>query len=118
MPNYWMVSNPVIWKGMSQFVHPSRADITLVGVLSALGDPIRLAIVRKLVTLSDGRSCGNLSPCETVARSTLSHHFRVLRESGVIHQVKKGVEIINTVRRDDLEARFPGLLDQILKAAA
>lgn len=102
---------------MSQFVHPSPDDITLVGVLSALGDPIRLGIVRNLVALAHGGSCGSLSPCEAVPRSTLSHHFRVLRESGVIRQVKKGVEIINTVRRDDLDARFPGLLDEILKAA-
>lgn len=102
---------------MSQFVHPSQDDITLVGVLAALGDPIRLAIVRKLAACKDGKSCGSLSPCEAVPRSTLSHHFRVLRESGVIHQVKKGVEIINTVRRDDLDTRFPGLLDNVLKSA-
>lgn len=103
---------------MTLFVHPSRDDITIVGVLAALGDPARLAIVRNLAMSPTGKSCGGAAPCDAVPRSTLSHHFRVLREAGVVFQVKKGVEIINTLRRDDLDARFPGLLDQILKAAA
>jgi DNA-binding transcriptional ArsR family regulator len=102
---------------MTPFVHPARDDITLVGILNALGDPARLAIVKNLAEKPVGMSCGNAAPCDGMARSTLSNHFRVLRESGLIFQVKKGVENINTLRRDDIEARFPGLLAQILKAA-
>jgi DNA-binding transcriptional ArsR family regulator len=100
---------------MSQFFHPSRDDITLTGVMTALGDPTRLAIVKTLYCSADGRNCGEAAaPFPDMARSTLSGHFRVLRESGVILTTKKGVENINVVRLDDLEARFPGLLAKVM----
>ena len=87
---------------MVQFVHPATKDITLAGVLSALADPIRLQIVRGLLQESGCLSC------------TLSNHFRVLREAGLIQTSKKGVEHQNAVRAADIEARFPGLLMAIL----
>jgi len=100
---------------MVQFIHPSRQDITLSAVLSALADPMRLQIVKALIEQKDCMSCSEAAPCPSIAKSTLSNHFRVLRESGLIHTTKHGVEHQNTVREADINARFPGLLKTILK---
>jgi DNA-binding transcriptional ArsR family regulator len=101
---------------MARFVHPSRQDITLEGVLAALADPMRLRIVKALLDKKDcSLSCSAAAPCPDMAKSTLSHHFRVLREAGLIHTTKQGVENLNTVREADVNARFPGLLKSILK---
>jgi DNA-binding transcriptional ArsR family regulator len=94
--------------------HPNRQDIALEGVLYALGDPVRLEIVQRLAS-NDELSCSDLDL--GVAKSTLSHHFKILREAGVLHCRKQGTQHMNSLRRDDLEAAFPGLLDSILKAA-
>ena len=93
---------------------PARADIELPAVLHALSDPVRLEIV---AGVSDGgeHSCGSLRL--PVTKSTCTHHFRVLREAGVIHQRQEGTSRLNSLRSDDLEARFPGLLDTVLRAA-
>ncbi len=99
---------------MVQFVHPSRDDITLAGILSALSDPMRLRIVKSLVSKTDCMSCTEAAPCPGMAKSTLSHHFRVLREAGLIRTSKRGVENRNVIRDQDVEARFPGLLTAIL----
>lgn len=99
---------------MAQFVHPSRDDITLAGVLAALADPMRLRIVKSLRDQKDCMSCTDAAPCPDMAKSTLSNHFRVLREAGLIWTSKKGVEHRNVVREADIEARFPGLLALIL----
>jgi DNA-binding transcriptional ArsR family regulator len=101
---------------MTRFVHPGKDDITLAGVLAALADPMRLKIVKKLLARRHGYlSCTAAAPCEAMAKSTLSHHFRILREAGVIRTAKQGVENLNTVRWDDLNERYPGLLTAILK---
>ncbi len=100
---------------MVQFVHPSTQDITLAGVLSALADPNRLRIVKGLIGQKDCMSCTAAAPCPKMAKSTLSNHFRVLREAGLIRTTKQGVEHQNAVREADLNARFPGLLKSILK---
>ena len=99
---------------MVQFVHPATKDITLSGVLSALADPIRLQIVRGLLQESGCLSCTAAAPCPTIPTSTLSNHFRVLREAGLVQTSKKGVEHQNAVRAADIEERFPGLLMAIL----
>ena len=93
--------------------HPEREQIRLENVLSALGNPLRLEIIR---TLADGseRSCNALRQ-EEVAKSTMTHHWRVLRDSGVIWQRPQGRENMISLRREDLDARFPGLLDTLLK---
>ena len=101
---------------MVQFVHPSKDDITLEGVLGALADPSRLYILRGLLKKGDGcMSCAEAAPCPNMAKSTLSNHFRILREAGLIRTVKQGVEHRNTVRLDDINARFPGLLKLVIK---
>jgi DNA-binding transcriptional ArsR family regulator len=99
---------------MAQFFHPSAEDLTLSAILAALGDPARLHIVRALAPHPAGRNCGEAAPELQLPRSTLSNHFRILRESGLIFMRKKGVENINILRVDDVEARFPGLLTNIL----
>ncbi|AHM78646.1 Transcriptional regulator, ArsR family protein [Klebsiella pneumoniae 30660/NJST258_1] len=93
--------------------HPEREQIRLENVLSALGNPLRLEIIR---TLADGSelSCNALRQ-EEVAKSTMTHHWRVLRDSGVIWQRPQGRENMISLRREDLDARFPGLLDTLLK---
>ncbi len=100
---------------MVQFVHPKRQDITLAGVLAALADPTRLMIVRGLIGQKCQMSCTEAAPCPDMAKSTLSNHFRILREAGLIETTKKGVEHQNAVREADINARFPGLLKTILK---
>lgn len=102
---------------MVQFVHPARDDITLEGVLAALSDPMRLRIVKYLLGEGERASCTAAAPCPDMAKSTLSNHFRVLRDAGLIRTTKKGVEHHNVVRDADINARFPGLLKAILKHA-
>ena len=96
--------------------HPVREEIRLEGVLHALSDPMRLQVVRELAAVSDELSCSHFDL--PVTKSTTTHHFRVLRESGVIRQVYQGTAKMNGLRRDDLDDLFPGLLDSVLTAAA
>ena len=98
-----------------QIPHPDRATLELPAVLHALSDPVRLRIVAALATDDGQRTCGSFDL--PVTKSTCTHHFKVLREAGVIHQRQEGTARINALRRDDLEARFPGLLATILRAA-
>lgn len=96
-------------------LHPTRDELQVAGVLHALSDPQRLSIVRSLAEDPTPRRCGAFDLC--VTKSTLTHHFRVLREAGVIEQREEGTSRLNRLRREDLDARFPGLLDAILAAA-
>ncbi|WP_431784710.1 ArsR/SmtB family transcription factor [Streptomyces chumphonensis] len=95
--------------------HPDRSEIRLEGVLHALADPMRLAVVRRLAAGPAEQSCSALDL--PVSKSTTTHHFRVLRECGVIRQTYRGTAKLNRLRRDDLQALFPGLLDSVLAAA-
>jgi DNA-binding transcriptional ArsR family regulator len=94
--------------------HPERDQLDLAAVLHALSDPVRLGIVAALAT-GEERTCGSFDV--SVTKSTCTHHFRVLREAGLIHQRQNGTMHLNSLRRDDLEARFPGLLETVLQAA-
>jgi DNA-binding transcriptional ArsR family regulator len=97
--------------------HPPVSDLRLSKVLAALADPGRLATVRALARKGE-------SPCTrlqhdaglTISRSTFSHHQKVLREAGILLVRVRGAERILSLRRDDLDARFPGLLDLVLAA--
>lgn len=93
--------------------HPAAESLELTGVLHALSDPVRLEIVRALATGCELR-CGAFEV--PVTKSTRTHHFRVLRESGVIEQLASGTAVVNRLRRADLDRRFPGLLDSVLSA--
>ena len=92
--------------------HPDRDEIELPAVLHALSDPHRLEIVRRLAEDTEPRACGSFG--FDISKSTLTHHFRTLREAGVIEQRKDGTTKLTALRREDLDARFPGLLDSVL----
>ena len=100
-----------------KIAHPQRDEIELSAVLHALSDPVRLRIVSALATAEDGEAptCGSFDV--PVTKATCTHHFKVLREAGVIHQRQEGTARLNTLRTEDLEARFPGMLATILQAA-
>jgi DNA-binding transcriptional ArsR family regulator len=100
-------------KSHEPIAHPGRDELALAAVLHALSDPMRLRIVAGLAR-GDARSCGSFAL--PVTKSTCTHHFKVLREAGVILQRQEGTARLNTLRREDLDARFPGLLDTILAA--
>jgi DNA-binding transcriptional ArsR family regulator len=95
--------------------HPAREEIQLAAVLHALSDPQRLHIVRELAADAAPRPCGSIEL--DVTKSTMTHHFRVLREAGVIRQRREGTTKLTSLRREDLDARFPGLLDAVLSSA-
>ncbi|WP_037144115.1 ArsR/SmtB family transcription factor [Rhodococcoides fascians] len=96
----------------SPLVHPATNDLDLFKIMSALSDETRLTM---LVTLaaSPGLACSGIT--QDVTASVLTRHFRVLREAGVIFQHDVGTRRINTLRKDDLERRFPGFLDLVLR---
>ena len=93
---------------------PSREELQLDRVLHALSDPHRLKIVRALAEDPTPRPCGSFGL--DISKSTKTHHFRVLREAGLIAQAVQGTCRMSTLRREDLDARFPGLLDAVLTA--
>jgi DNA-binding transcriptional ArsR family regulator len=95
--------------------HPEPADIRLEAVLHACADPMRLRIIQALAS-DAAPSCGDIGLA--CSKSTATHHFRVLREAGVITQHYRGTAKVNELRRDDLDAIFPGLLDALLASAA
>jgi DNA-binding transcriptional ArsR family regulator len=92
--------------------HPATEDLELPAVLHALSDPQRLQIVRELSSDPTPRPCGSFAL--DVSKSTCTHHFRVLREAGVISQQLLGTSKLNSLRREDLDERFPGLLDAVV----
>lgn len=79
----------------------------------ALGSPVRLQVIRAL-SAGGERRCGSL--LSGISKSTLTHHWRVLREGGLIWQRPSGRELLVSLRREDLDAKFPGLLDAVLQA--
>jgi DNA-binding transcriptional ArsR family regulator len=91
---------------------PHQKDLLLTAVLYALSDEARLAIVRQLADRGE-QPCGVFEIDRP--KSSLSHHFRVLRESGIVSTRRTGTVLRNTLRREDLEARFPGLLGAVLE---
>lgn len=97
--------------------HPDADDLDLPTVLFALSDPLRLAIVRQLATGPvSAVSCQVIGP--DLPKSTRSHHLKTLREAGVVRNEPYGRERRVSLRREDLDARFPGLLASVLPAAA
>jgi DNA-binding transcriptional ArsR family regulator len=94
---------------------PRPADMRVETVLGALSDPVRLSIVRALAaTEGESRSCGSFGL--SVSKSTASHHFRVLRDAGVVRQHDEGRHRMTELRRAELDTRFPGLLDSVIAA--
>ncbi|WP_101785981.1 ArsR/SmtB family transcription factor [Nonomuraea indica] len=100
---------------MRPLPHPATEDIRLTDVLRALSDPVRLLIVHKLAE-TDELTCADAGLDLGLHKSTVSHHYRTLRDAGVILSKQEGRKIYLSLRRDDLEARFPGLLGSVLAA--
>ncbi|HWI71641.1 MAG TPA: ArsR family transcriptional regulator [Baekduia sp.] len=94
---------------------PDVEDLDLTTILQALGDPVRLTIVRELAAVGE-QVCGAMDL--GISKSTRSHHFKTLREAGVTDTRIAGTHRYVSLRRDDLEARFPGLLDAVLQTQA
>lgn len=96
--------------------HPRLEDVPLATALHALADPCRLDIVRRLAERRE-LSCQDAS-CLDVPKSTLSNHMKILRAAGLLQTRTAGREYLNTLRREDFEARFPGLIETVLKQPA
>ncbi len=103
---------------MRSLLHPALEDVTVEAILHALADPVRVAIYAAIA----GSDCSQI--CSTfvnitnrgVPKSTLSQHFKVLREAGLIRSERRGVELHNTSRGAEIDARFPGLIEAIVAA--
>ena len=105
---------------MRPLFHPSIEEITVEGILHALSDPVRVAIYADIVSQECSQNCSTFLTVsdKTIPKSTLSQHFRELREAGLIRGERRGVEVHNTSRCTELEQRFPGLIRAIVNAHA
>ncbi|WP_338874848.1 helix-turn-helix transcriptional regulator [Spirosoma sp. SC4-14] len=101
---------------MKQYDHPTVDQITLTGILHALSDPVRLNFVKCLAKQTCEQPCGSIPT--PVAKSTMSHHLRVLREAGIVQIRTEGTQSLTSLRSNELQQKFPGLLESVLKAAA
>ncbi|MFD5858099.1 ArsR/SmtB family transcription factor [Streptomyces chartreusis] len=95
--------------------HPDLSEVSLQQVMEALVDPVRRTVVFQLARADEDMSCGRFDA--PVSLSTLTHHFNVLREAGVIRQYYQGTAKMNTLRMEEMEERFPGLLSSVVAAA-
>jgi DNA-binding transcriptional ArsR family regulator len=93
---------------------PPRAELRLVDVLHALADPVRLELLRLLDEADGAVPCGQFAL--PVSKATTSHHLKVLREAGIVQCREAGTRRYYTLRRNDLDARFPGLLESVLRS--
>jgi DNA-binding transcriptional ArsR family regulator len=103
--------SPVIMATMRAYKHPNAEDLILERVLYALSDPVRLDIVRHLAGVTEA-SCGELDGGRP--KSSMSHHFRVLRDAGLVQTRNVGTTHMNSLRSELLDGRFPGLLACVL----
>jgi DNA-binding transcriptional ArsR family regulator len=98
--------------------HPSIEDVTVEAILHALSDPVRVAIYAQIASASCPQTCSNFVNIseKAIPKSTLSQHFKALREAGLIRGERQGVEMRNTSRCAEIDKRFPGLIAAIIKA--
>ena len=103
---------------MRPLFHPSIEDVTVEGILHALSDPVRVAIYAEIVGSDCARTCSNFLRVseKAIPKSTLSQHFKILREAGLIRGERRGVEMHNTSRCAEIDQRFPGLIAAIVNA--
>jgi DNA-binding transcriptional ArsR family regulator len=103
---------------MRPLFHPSLEDVTVEAILHALSDPVRVAIYAQIVGSACSQNCSNFLKVQekAIPKSTLSQHFKALREAGLIRGERVGVEMQNTSRCAEIEKRFPGLIMAIVKA--
>jgi DNA-binding transcriptional ArsR family regulator len=103
---------------MRPLIHPSIEDVTVESILYALSDPVRVSIYADIVGQDCSHNCSNFLKVreKTIPKSTLSQHFKALREAGLIRGERRGVEMHNTSRCAEIDKRFPGLIGSIVKA--
>ena len=103
---------------MRPLAHPAIEDVQLEGILHALSDPVRVAIFTNIAGAECAQTCSAFAQVndKPIPKSSLSHHFKVLREAGLIRSERQGVEMRNTSRCAEIEGRFPGLLQAIINA--
>ena len=101
---------------MKVYHHPSLTEIPLPAVMQALSDPCRIAIVQELLSNDRPLACNEV-PLQ-ISKATRSHHFEVLREAGLIHTKVEGTKCMTSLRADEIEQRFPGLLQLITEKEA
>jgi DNA-binding transcriptional ArsR family regulator len=103
---------------MRPLFHPAMDDVTVEGILHALSDPVRVAIFADIVGSKCSQNCSDFVNVgdKPIPKSTLSQHFKALREAGLIQGERRGVEMQNTSRCAEIEKRFPGLIPAIVNA--
>jgi DNA-binding transcriptional ArsR family regulator len=103
---------------MRPLFHPSIEDVTVEAILHALSDPVRVAIYAQIAGASCPQTCSNFVNIseKAIPKSTLSQHFKALREAGLVRGERQGVEMRNTSRCAEIDKRFPGLIAAIIKA--
>jgi len=103
---------------MRPLFHPSIKDVTVEGILHALSDPVRVAIYARIVASAFSQNCSNFLKVseKDIPKSTLSQHFKILRDAGLIRSERRGVEMQNASRCAEIDARFPGLIAAIMRA--
>lgn len=100
--------------------HPKKEAMTVEGILYALADPVRVQIFMQLASAECAKNCSTFQNIATapLAKSTLSQHFKILREAGLIHSERKGVELHNRTRCAELQERFGEMVPAIVNAYA
>jgi DNA-binding transcriptional ArsR family regulator len=100
--------------------HPAMKDVTVEAILHALSDPVRVSIYAEIVGQDCSQNCSSFLMVgkKAIPKSTLSQHFKILREAGLIFSARRGVEMHNTSRCAEVEQRYPGLISAIAKAHA
>ena len=102
---------------MKDYSHPDLSDVTLSVAMQALADPARVAILRAVLASESGEiACHEISL--QLSKATVSHHFESLREAGLIQTRVVGTKCLSSLRREEFEARFPGLLDLVLRESS
>src|SRR5579871_6907484 len=101
---------------MRPLLHPAIEDVTVEGILHALADPVRVAIYAVLASSDCPQTCSTFRTVseKSIPKSTLSQHFKALREAGLIRSERCGVELHNTSRCPEIERRFPGLIKALV----
>src|SRR5882672_2092461 len=105
---------------MRPLFHPSVEDVTVEAILHALSDPVRVAIFSQIAGSRCPQNCSDFLNVneKAIPKSTLSQHFKALREAGLVRSERRGVEMHNTTRCREIEKRFPGLIPAIINSHA
>jgi len=115
MSNIELHGELVVWDAMRTIAHPAIGTVTLCQVMYALSDPVRLQVVRQLAR--EGEATCSALDCGR-PKSSMSHHFRVLRDAGLVNTRTDGPAHMNNLRREELDRQFPGLLAAVLQAGS